>query len=210
MILWVFILAVYGAAIALAGGSLRESLKARVLAVQGIVGAAFLGFSQLQVLGIFPVTTIVMLVFVAIGQWLMKRTRFGSQVQLTGTAYDVARLSGVPVERIVMLTFLVSAFSTTIAGLLLTSLNRQGTFDTGLGYDFDSVTAVVLGGVSLNGGRGSVVGVLGGLLVIGVLVNQMTLLGLNSFAQMVVKGVVFIVVVGLTSWLSRRTGRTDV
>ena len=173
-------------------------------------GAAFLGFSQLQVLGIFPVTTIVMLVFVAIGQWLMKRTRFGSQVQLTGTAYDVARLSGVPVERIVMLTFLVSAFSTTIAGLLLTSLNRQGTFDTGLGYDFDSVTAVVLGGVSLNGGRGSVVGVLGGLLVIGVLVNQMTLLGLNSFAQMVVKGVVFIVVVGLTSWLSRRTGRTDV
>ena len=142
-----------------------------------------------------------MLALVAAGQWLMKRTRFGSQVQLTGTAYQVARLSGVPVERIVMLTFLVSAFTTTMAGLLLTSTNRQGTFDTGVGYDFDAVTAVVLGGVSLNGGRGSVVGVLGGLLVIGVLVNLMTLIGLNSFAQMVVKGSVFVVVVGLTSWL---------
>ena len=56
-------------------------------------------------------------------------------------------------------------------------------------------------GLRLTGGRGSVVGVLGGLLVIGVLVNLMTLLGLNSFAQMVVKGGVFVVVVGLTSWL---------
>lgn len=173
-------------------------------------GAAFLALSQHTIFGGFPITTLVLFVLVGVGQWLMKRTRFGSQVQLTGTAYPVARLSGVPVERIVMLTFLVSAFTTTITGLLLTSMNRQGTFDTGFGYDFDSITAVVLGGVALNGGRGSVVGVLGGLLVIGVLVNLMTLLGFTSFIQMVVKGVVFVVVVGLTSWLSRRTGRTDV
>jgi ribose/xylose/arabinose/galactoside ABC-type transport system permease subunit len=173
-------------------------------------GSAFLGLSQLNVLGVFPGTTLFMLGLAAVGQWLMKRTRFGAQTQLTGAAYDVARLSGVPVERIVMLTFLASAFTGTAAGLLLTSLNRQGTFDTGVGYDFDAVTAVVLGGVALTGGRGSVFGVLGGLLVIGVLVNLMTLLGLNSFAQMVVKGAVFVVVVGLTSWLSRRTGHADV
>ena len=172
-------------------------------------GAAFLGISQLRIFGVFPGATLIMLALIAAGQWLMKRTRFGSQTQLTGAAYEVARLSGVPVERIVLLTFLVSAFTSTIAGLLLTSMNRQGTFDTGIGYDFDAVTAVVLGGVALTGGRGSVVGVLGGLLVIGVLVNLMTLIGLNSFAQMVVKGVVFVVVVGLTSWLSRRTGRAD-
>ncbi len=173
-------------------------------------GHAFLGLSQRDLFGFFPGTTLLMLALVAAGQWLMKRTQFGSQVQLTGTAYEVARMSGVPVERIVLLTFLVSAFTTTVAGLLLTSMNRQGTFSTGIGYDFDAITAVVLGGVSLNGGRGSVAGVLGGLLVIGVLVNLMTLIGLNSFAQMVVKGSVFVVVVGLTSWLSRRTGLADV
>lgn len=172
-------------------------------------GAAFLGLSQHNLFGLVPVTLLVMLALVAAGQWLMKRTRFGVQVQLTGAAYDVARLSGVPVERIVMLTFLVSAFTTTVAGLLLTSMNRQGTFDTGIGYDFDAVTAVVLGGVALNGGRGSVLGVLGGLLIVGVLINLMTLLGLSSFAQMVVKGGVFVIVVGLTSWLGRRTGHLD-
>lgn len=143
------------------------------------------------------------------GHWLMRHTRFGQQVQLTGTAYPVAALSGVRVKRVVMLTFVIASFTTSMAGLLLTSLNQQGTFETGLGYEFNAITAVVLGGVMLQGGRGSILGVLGGVLVIGVLINLMTLLGLGSFGQMVVKGFIFMAVVGLTAWFGRRSGRSD-
>ncbi len=172
-------------------------------------GAFFLQLSQRELPGGFPATTLAMLALVSLGYGAMRHTKFGSQVQLTGAAYEVARLSGVNVRAIVLLTFVLSAFTTTVAGLLLTSMNKQGTFDTGLGYDFNAVTAVVLGGVALQGGRGSLVGVLGGVLTIGVLSNLMTLIGLSSFAQMVVKGGVFVAVVGLTAWFSRRTGRSD-
>ena len=172
-------------------------------------GAFFLQLSQHEILGGFPVTTLAMLALVAAAQRVMKRTKFGAQVQLTGAAYEVARLSGVNVRAVVLGTFVLSAFATSVAGLVLTSMNKQATFDTGAGYDFNAVTAVVLGGVALQGGRGSIAGVLGGVLVIGVLLNLMTLLGLSSAERMVVKGVVFIAVVALTSWFARRTGRSD-
>jgi ribose/xylose/arabinose/galactoside ABC-type transport system permease subunit len=173
-------------------------------------GSAFLQLSQIVVFKFLPLPTLLLLVLVVVMHWLMKHTRFGAQVQLTGSANEVARLSGVPVARVVWLTFILSAFTTALAGVLLTSMNKQGTFETGQGYDFNSVTAVVLGGISLAGGRGKLLGVLGGVLVIGVLLNLMTLLGLGSFLQLVVKGLVFIAVVGLTSWFGRRSGRSNV
>ncbi len=172
-------------------------------------GAVFLGLSQQKFWDWLPLPTLLMLGFVLVGHGLMKFTKFGSQVQLVGSAYEVARLSGVPTSRVVMHVFVLSAFTTAIGGLLLTSMNCQGTFETGLGYDFNAVTAVVLGGVGLAGGRGSIAGVLGGVLVIGTLLNLMVLLGLGSFAQMVVKGMVFIAVVGTTGWFARRSGRGD-
>ena len=172
-------------------------------------GAFFLNLSQQEIPGGIPAATVLMLALAGLGHWLMLHTRFGQQVQLTGIAYDVAAMSGVRVKRIVLLTFVISALTTTIAGLLLTSLNRQGTFDTGFGYEFNAITAVVLGGVMLQGGRGSVLGVLGGVLVIGVLINLMSLMGIGSFGQMVVKGLIFMSVVGLTAWFARRSGRSD-
>lgn len=172
-------------------------------------GAAFLVLSQREVFGFFPYPTLVMLVVVAVGVRLMKRTRFGAQVQLTGAAYEVARTSGVNVRRVVLLVFLLSSLATSLAGLFLTSMNKQGTFETGAGYDFNAVTAVVIGGVGLSGGRGSILGVLGGVLVIGVLTNIMNLAGLDSYTQMVVKGIVFIAVVAVTTWLAGRSGRSD-
>ena len=173
------------------------------------VGQFFLHLSQYELFGGIPAATLLMLGLACLGHWLMQHTRFGQQLQLTGMAYDVAAMSGVRVQRIVMAAFVIASVTTTIAGLLLTSLNRQGTFDTGLGYEFNAITAVVLGGVALQGGRGSVFGVLGGVLVIGVLINLMTLFGVGSFGQMVVKGVIFMGVVGLTAWFARRSGRAD-
>ncbi len=172
-------------------------------------GAFFLGLSQRELPGGFPLPTAIMLGVILAAHLVMKHTKFGAQVQLVGAAPDVAHTSGVNVPAIVVKVFVLSAFTTSVAGLLLTSMNRQGTFDTGLGYDFNAVTAVVLGGVSLQGGRGSVAGVLGGVLVIGVLLNLLTLLGVGSFGQMVVKGLVFVAVVGATSFFARRSGRGE-
>lgn len=173
-------------------------------------GAFFLNLSQAQVgLGgaVLPLPTVVMLAVALAGALLLGGTRFGRKVQLTGADFEVARLSGVRVGRTVMLTFVVSGVCTAIAGVLLTSMNRQATFETGLGYDFNAVTAVVLGGVALNGGRGSVVGVLGGVAVVGVLLNVLQLAGVGSFGQMVVKGLVFIGIVAGTSAFARKVGR---
>lgn len=192
-------------------GLLRWQFEGRQLYPDPAVpaGRFFLSLSQREIAGFLPLPTLVMLLLAAGGHLLMTRTRFGAQVQLTGASYETARLSGVAVRRIVFQVFLLSSFTATVAGLFLASMNKQATFETGAGYDFNSVTAVVLGGMSLAGGRGSMAGVLGGVLVIGVLLNLMNLLGIHSFVQMIVKGSVFIAVVASTAWFARRTGRSD-
>ncbi len=172
-------------------------------------GAQFLNLSQ-ATLGGLPYAAVLLIVLAAAGLWLMKATRFGAHVRLTGSAYEVARLSGVRVRLIVLLTYLLSSFTTALAGIFLTSLNRQAAFETGEGYDFNAVTAVVLGGVMLSGGRGSILGVIGGVLVIGFLTNIMNLAGVGDFVQLIVRGTVFITVVGATSWFWRKSGREDV
>src|SRR5690349_15081888 len=127
--------------------------------------------------------------------WTMTRTRFGIQIQQTGSAYEAARLSGVDVRRTVLMTFVVSALFTSVAAVFLASGSQAATFELGKGYDFSAITAVVLGGVLLSGGVGSGTGVIGGVLVIGLLDNLTSLWGWGPFDQVIVKGVVFIVVV---------------
>jgi ribose/xylose/arabinose/galactoside ABC-type transport system permease subunit len=170
-------------------------------------GAQFVNLSRMEVMKHLPVMSVVFAILAFAGHFIMRHTRFGSETKLTGSAYAVARMSGVDVRGVVLLTFVLSAFTTSIAGLFLASLVKLGTFQNGEGYDFDSVTAVVLGGMSLAGGRGSIWGVVGGVLVIGVLMNIMTLVGLDSFQKMLVKGAVFIAVVALAAYFARKSGR---
>jgi len=105
------------------------------------------------------------------------------------------------------MSFLAAAFCASIAGIFITSLNKLGVFYLGRGYDFKAVTAVVIGGMMLSGGRGSMPGVLGGVLVIGLLANIMTFMGINTFQQNIVTGAIFIAVVGLEQYRLRRRGK---
>ncbi len=154
-----------------------------------------------------PLMTVVLAALTAVFAWLMARTRFGRLVQFTGASHEAARLSGVPVRKTVLLTFLLSAGTTSIAAIFLASGSQAATFELGSGYDFAAITAVVLGGVPLSGGKGSILGVLGGVLVIGVLDNLLILAGCDSFDQMIVRGAVFVGVVGASSYLLRKGGR---
>jgi ribose/xylose/arabinose/galactoside ABC-type transport system permease subunit len=150
---------------------------------------------------------IVMFIMFIAAHFVMTRTAFGRESRFVGSSRAAARASGIRVSRVVFFNFLIAAFTASVAGIFLTSMNKLGVFYLGQGYDFKAVTAVVIGGVMLSGGRGHLPGVLGGVLVIGLLSNIMQFLGVTAFRQNIVTGLVFIAVVGLQQYQLRAKGR---
>lgn len=172
----------------------------------GTAGAAFIQIFRVRI-GPIPLVVAVMFALFAAAHLAITHTRFGRESRLVGSSRASARTSGIPVARVVFLNFLVTAFAASIAGIFLTSMNRLGVFYLGQGYDFRAVTAVVIGGVMLSGGRGNMPGVFGGVLVMGLLTNIMTFLGITAFRQNIVTGVVFIAAVGLQQYHIRAQGK---
>lgn len=168
--------------------------------------AALVAWVFLLLAGPVPLIVVVMLLALALAQFVMTLTRFGRESRLVGASRPTARASGIDVPRVVFLNFLVASFAASIAGVFITSMNKLGVFYLGQGYDFKAVTAVVIGGVTLGGGRGNMIGVLGGVLVIGFLTNVMTFMGITSFRQDIITGAVFIAVVALQYRHSRGGG----
>jgi len=152
---------------------------------------------------------IMLIILVVFFYFLMSKTRYGIQLKMTGAAIKAAKFSGVNVEWMVGSAFVISALTATLGGLTVTSLSKVGAYYIGAGYDFKAVTAVVIGGMTLAGGRGTVIGVLGGALIIGLMNNLMTLLGVGTFSQDMIRGIIFIIVVGLNAKSLRSLGRDD-
>lgn len=173
---------------------------------QGSAGAIFIQIFKTSV-GRVPLIVLVMLGMLVAGHFIMTGTRFGRETRYVGSSRAAAECSGIRVSRIVLLNFVVAAFAASIGGIFITSMNKLGVFYLGQGYDFKAVTAVVIGGVMLSGGRGNMLGVLGGVLVIGLLTNIMTFGRITSFRQNIITGIVFIAVVGLQQYRLRRGGR---
>jgi ribose/xylose/arabinose/galactoside ABC-type transport system permease subunit len=171
--------------------------------------ALFDSIYRLRFFNLIGLPLVMLLVLVVLGQFVLTRTSFGIKLKLTGSSPRAAKLSGIAVDRAILLSFVLAAFTATIAGLAVTSLSRVGAWYNGAGYDFKAVTAVVIGGMTLAGGRGTILGVLGGSLIIGILNNIMTLLGIGTFSQDMIRGAIFIVVVGINALSLRRLGRDD-
>ncbi|MFC1541114.1 ABC transporter permease [Candidatus Latescibacterota bacterium] len=172
----------------------------------GTSGAAFTKLFRMNI-GTVPLIVVFMTSMFILGHVILTRTRFGVETKLVGSSKAAAKASGINVPRVVMFDFLAASFAASVAGIFITSLNKLGVFYLGQGYDFKAVTAVVIGGMMLSGGRGNMWGVLGGVLVIGLLSNIMTFIGINTFQQNIVTGIVFITVVGLQQLQLRRQGR---
>jgi len=172
----------------------------------GTSGAAFIDIFRLSI-GPVPLIVAVMVLMFFTCHLVLTRTRFGIESKLTGSSKPAAKTTGINVPRVVLMDFLAAAFCASIAGIFLTSMNKLGVFYLGKGYDFKSVTAVVIGGIMLSGGRGNMLGVFGGVLVIGFLANIMTFIGINTFQQNIVTGAIFIVVVGLHQYQLRKRGK---
>lgn len=172
----------------------------------GTAGAAFISIFRINV-GPIPLPILLMILIIIIGHFVMKKTKFGLHAKLVGVSREVARSSGINEKATVLFAFMMSALTSSIGGILLTSMNKLGVYHLGEGYDFQAVTAVVLGGITLAGGRGNMFGLLGGILVMGLLNNIMVFIGVGTFSQKIVTGIVFILVVGLNLYNLRRMGK---
>jgi ribose/xylose/arabinose/galactoside ABC-type transport system permease subunit len=144
-----------------------------------------------------PIPVIWMIVIVIAASVLLMRTRFGRYVFAIGGNEEAARLAGVNVARAKTLVYVISGMTAAVAGFLLMALFTSGSPQTGNGFELQAIAAVVVGGTSLMGGRGSIVGTFFGALLIGILNNVMNLIGIESYTQEIVLGVVIVIAVVL-------------
>lgn len=155
-------------------------------------------------LGIIPVPVIIMALCFALGSFILNKTYFGRYFYAVGGNKEAARLSGIRVGRVKYLVFSISGLFAGLAGIVMLSRTNSGMANAGLGYEFDVITCVVLGGVSVNGGYGKISGVIAGTFIIGALQNGMVLMNINSYVQDIVMGVVLALAVGFDCIQKRR------
>ena len=155
----------------------------------------------------FPVLAVIFLLVCLIAALALRYTVTGEYIYATGGNAEAARLSGLPVRRIVTMVFAVSGLLAALAGVLLTARLRIGQPTAAQGLELDAIAAVVLGGTSLFGGRGGVVGTVFAVMLLQVLRNIFNLLGLGSFYQMTITGLIIIAAILLNRAIDNRSGR---
>jgi ribose transport system permease protein len=154
-----------------------------------------------------PVPVLIMLVVFVLGWMVLHKTRYGRYLYAIGGNPEAARLSGIPVKRNLVLTYVYSGIFSGIAGIIMLSRLNSGHPTTGTGFELDVITAVVLGGISIAGGEGLFLGVISGVLIIGVLTNGMILMNVYEYYQQVIKGLVLLIAVGVDQYY-KQTGKS--
>jgi fructose transport system permease protein len=148
--------------------------------------------------------SVVMLAMFIIGWYVLRFTAAGRHVYAVGDNPEAARLSGISTRRLLITVYTVAGAIYGVAGLLLVGRTAVGDPQAGQTDNLDSITAVVLGGVSLFGGRGSIIGVLFGALIVGVIRNGLQLMGVASIYQVLITGILVILAVGVDQLARRR------
>ena len=159
-----------------------------------------------QFLGV-PVSALIMIVLFALFVFISRKTAFGRSVFAVGGNATAAQLCGINVRRVRILIFTLSGLLAAVTGILLAARLGSGNAGAANGLEFDVIAAVVVGGTALSGGRGSLFGTLLGVLVITLIGNGLVLLGINSFFQQVVRGVIIVVAVLANILLTQRSSK---
>ncbi|MBO9126625.1 MULTISPECIES: ABC transporter permease [unclassified Rhizobium] len=144
-----------------------------------------------------PIVIWVVAVLFLFNHILLSKTKFGRRAYLTGGNREAALYSGIKVDRLKIIIFMISGIMAAISGILLSSRLFSAQTNAGMSYELDAIAAAVLGGTSLAGGVGTMIGTLIGALIIGVLNNGMNMLSVPYFYQLIVKGLVILVAVYL-------------
>ncbi len=159
-------------------------------------------FGSGKVLGI-QAPVLIMLVVYLIAWLLLDRMPFGRYVYAIGGNEQATRLSGVRVARVKLIVYTLSGLTSAFAAIVLTGRLMSGQPNAGVGFELDAIAAVVLGGTSISGGRGSILGTLVGALLLGVLNNGLNMIGVNPYVQNVIKGGIIL----LAIYISRERSR---
>jgi ribose transport system permease protein len=184
-----------GSVLALSGAVAAGLLKNGVV-LATTLGAEFGFLGTGTALGV-PMPVWIAATLTALFELVTRRTRFGRHLYAVGGNERAAVLSGLSINRIKLAVYALGGALAGIAGLLTAARLDSATPNAGFGYELDSIAAVVIGGTSLSGGRGSIIGTVLGCLIIGVLNNGLVLLQVSPFWQQVVKGFVILAAVAI-------------
>lgn len=157
---------------------------------------ALVAVSKSRILGVSALLWVVLLLYI-IFHYVLGYTVFGRKVLAVGGSIEAARASGIRVERTILITYIISGTVAGIAGILQTA--RLGAFyaSMGSGMEMNVIAATVIGGTSMTGGRGSIVGTLAGVLLLGVINNALNLLGVDANMQNVARGLIIMIAIVL-------------
>ena len=142
-----------------------------------------------------PIPVIILVIALVIFWFVLHKTTFGRKLYATGSNVKCAKLVGVNTNKTKITVYAISGFMAALAGLIMISRLDSAQPTLGDGYELDAIAAVALGGTSMSGGRGKIIGTFAGVLIIAVLNNGMNILGVNSYYQEVIKAVVILVAV---------------
>ena len=153
-----------------------------------------LNFGTNRILGI-PILILVMLLVFIIGGIVLSKTSFGRSVYAVGGNATAARLAGINIKRVWVLTYAISGFCAGLGGIMLACRNASAQPTAGTTFETEAIAGCAMGGVAFTGGSGTATGVFFGVFLMGIINNGMNLLGINSYWQLVVKGIIIVVAV---------------
>lgn len=172
------------------------------LATRPIRDRFLLGFDDY--IGHFPYAFFLLIVVAALAQFILSATKFGRDLYTVGGNIEAARLSGIKVERAIIASYAISGFCAGVAALVLVSRMTTSQENLGMGIELTAIAAAIIGGVSLQGGIGNVVGPVIGAFLMGVILIGLNLAGVTTYAQPVLTGVILLGAVYYDRLLLRR------
>lgn len=161
----------------------------------GIDNSFILSISNYKLFGILPIPVIIVIILLVLFQLLLTKTKFGRQLKMMGGNNTAAEYVGIKTVKLRIMAFVIIGVTAAISGIIMASRLYSAQPNTALGFELDAIASAVLGGTSLTGGYGSILGTFIGALIIGVINNGMNLIGLDYFYQQIIKGLIIIIAV---------------
>ncbi|MBE0705030.1 MAG: ABC transporter permease, partial [Afipia sp.] len=170
---------------------------------QGIIELPFLTPVRGLPIGI-PIPVIIFLGFAILAHIVLRYTQYGRHIYAVGGNPEAARLSGLNVQLLTISVYVIVGFFAGLAGFMLSARLNSSEAVAGMGYELTVIAAVVIGGTSLFGGEGGIAGTVTGALLIGVLINGLALLNVQSYVQQIIVGVIIILAVAFDRFIKSR------
>ena len=167
----------------------------------------FYAISRTYLTSFISLMAVVMIVMFVIAWFIHSKTTFGQKLKIIGTNYDVAKFSGINCTKVLITAYMICGVCAATGGIFFSALRKTSSYENGTGYDFSCLTTVLLGGVQLCGGKGSVIGAFGGVLAYGILSNTLSWIGLDTYSKYLVQGIVFLFIVWLNTYSNRKLGK---